>query len=84
MNPAELRAAFLEDLTAVAPDLDAATIGDDDHLQDDLGLDSMDFLNVVSALHRRFGLPIPETDYPRLATPAKAVDYLAEMLARPG
>lgn len=84
MTPAELRAAFLEDLTAVAPDLDAATIGDDDHLQDDLGLDSMDFLNVVSALHRRFGLPIPETDYPRLATPAKAVDYLAEMLARPG
>jgi acyl carrier protein len=81
MTPTELRAAFLADLTQVAPDLDAGTIGDDDHLQDDLGLDSMDFLNLVSALHDRFGLPIPETDYPRLATPAKAVAYLAEMLA---
>lgn len=81
MTPTDLRAAFLAHLTRIAPDLDAGTIADDDHLQDDLGLDSMDFLNLVSALHDRFGLPIPETDYPRLATPAKAVAYLAEMLA---
>jgi acyl carrier protein len=78
MTPADLRAAFIADLTDVAPDLDPGVIGDDDHLQDDLGLDSMDFLNLVSALHRRFGLPIPEADYPRLATPAKAVAYLVE------
>jgi acyl carrier protein len=80
MTPTELRAAFIADLTDVAPDLDPGAIGDDDHLQDDLGLDSMDFLNLVGALHRRFGLPIPEADYPRLATPAKAVAYLAEAL----
>lgn len=83
MTPADLHAAFLEHLTAIAPDLAAASIGDNDHIQDDLGLDSMDFLNLVSALHKRFGLPIPETDYPRLATPAKAVTYLAEMLGVP-
>lgn len=81
MTPAEIRTAFLSDLIDVAPDLDPASIGDDDHLQDDLGLDSMDFLNLVSALHKRFGLPIPEADYPRLATPAMAVAYLAENLA---
>lgn len=83
MTPTDLRAAFLEDLTAIAPDLDAESIGDSDHLQDDLGLDSMDFLNLVSALHKRFDLPIPEADYPRLATPAKAIAYLAEMLGAP-
>jgi acyl carrier protein len=81
MTRDEIRAAFIEDLTDVAPDIDPATLGEDDHLQDDLGLDSMDFLNLVAALHRRFGLPIPEADYPRLATPAKAVDYLAEALS---
>lgn len=80
----DLRTAFLKDLTEVAPDLDAALIGDDDHLQDDLGLDSMDFLNLVSALHKRFGLPIPESDYPHLATPAKAVAYLAKALKAQG
>ena len=81
MTPTELRNAFIADLTDVAPDLDAGSIGDDDHLQDDLGLDSMDFLNLVTALHRRFGLQIPEADYPRLATPGKAVAYIGEMLA---
>jgi acyl carrier protein len=80
MNPADLRAAFLGHLVDVAPDLDPAAIGDDAHLQDDLGLDSMDFLNLVAALHARFGLPIPEADYARLSTPARAVAYLAEML----
>jgi acyl carrier protein len=81
MTPADIRAAFLRDLTDVAPDLDPGSIGDEDHLQDDLGLDSMDFLNLVGALHKRFGLPIPEADYPRLATPGTAVAYLGEMLA---
>jgi acyl carrier protein len=80
----DLRAAFLSDLTAVAPDLDPAGIEDDDHLQDDLGLDSMDVLNLVAALHRRFGLPLPEADYPRIATPALAVAYLAEKLGISG
>jgi acyl carrier protein len=68
MTPTDLRAAFIADLTAVAPDIDPESIGDNDHMQDDLGLDSMDFLNLVSALHKRFGLPIPEADYPQLAT----------------
>ena len=81
MTPTDLRAAFIADLTAVAPDIDRESIGDNDHMQDDLGLDSMDFLNLVSALHKRFGLPIPEADYPQLATTAKAVVYLAEKLA---
>jgi acyl carrier protein len=81
MTHDEIRAAFIADLTAVAPDIEPGNLHDDDHLQDDLGLDSIDFLNLVSALHKRYGLPIPEEDYPRLATPAKAVTYLTEMLA---
>lgn len=77
MTEAEIRAAFLEELTAIAPDLEAAAIGPDDHLQEDLDLDSMDVLNLVAALHRRLGVAIPEADYPAIATPARAVAYLA-------
>ena len=77
----EIRATFIADLIAVAPDIDAESLRDNDHLQDDLGLDSMDFLNLVSALHKRLGLPIPEADYPRLATTAQAVAYLDQALA---
>ena len=81
MTPEDIRAAFIEDLTSVAPDIDPDTLDDDEHMQDDLGLDSMDFLNLVSALHKRFGLPIPEADYPELATTTTAVRYLGKALA---
>jgi len=80
MTPAEIRAAFLEELIRVAPDLDPDTVGGGDHLQDDLGLDSMDILNLVTALHQRLGVSIPEADYPRIATPDRAAAYLAEAL----
>ncbi len=78
ITPDAIPAGFLADLTAVAPDLDAGSIGE----QDDLGLDSMDLLNLVAALHRRWGIAIPEADYPRIATPAQAVTYLSGMLSR--
>lgn len=77
MTHDDIRKAFIEDLVSVAPDIDPTTVGDTDHLQDDLEIDSMDFLNLVAALHKRFGLDIPETDYPRLATPSAAVAYLS-------
>ena len=77
----EIRRAFLEDLVSVAPDIDPDTVRDSDHLQDDLEMDSMDFLNLIAALHARFGLPIPEADYSRLATPGGAVNYIAAQLS---
>jgi acyl carrier protein len=77
MTEAEIRTAYLEELSKIAPDIDPETVGDDEHIQDDLELDSMDVLNLVTALHERTGVDIPERDYPRIATVASAVDYLA-------
>lgn len=77
MTADELRAIFLEELVAVAPDLKGETIPPDAHLQDDLDLDSMDVVALVAALHRRLGAEIPESDYGALATPESAADYLA-------
>lgn len=73
----DFRAIFLEELVRVAPDIDPATVEDDEHIQDDLELDSMDVLNLVSALHERLGIDIPEKDYPEIATLARAGAYLA-------
>lgn len=80
MTDAEIRKAFVEELTRVAPDLSPADIGEDDHLQDDLEIDSMDFLTLVAALHKRLGVDIPEADYPQIATLARAAAYLARRL----
>ncbi len=80
MTEDDIKAAFLEELISVAPDLDPADIGENDHLQDDLELDSMDFLNLVTALHERLGVNIPEEDYHGIETLNKAVAYLAGRL----
>ena len=77
MTKDDLRTGYLEELVRIAPDIDADTVEDDDHIQDDLELDSMDVLNLVTALHERFGVDIPEKDYPQIATVALAVAYLS-------
>lgn len=78
MNEQELAAALAEELHRIAPDIDLADIDREADLREQFDIDSMDFLNLVTALHKRYGLPIPQTDYPRLATFAKAVAYLME------
>ncbi|WP_212523922.1 acyl carrier protein [Actibacterium sp. MT2.3-13A] len=80
MTPDDIRKAFLEELVSIAPDIDPDTLEGDEHLQDDLELDSMDILNLVTALHKRLGVSIAEEDYPRIETPDKAVAYLAQRL----
>lgn len=81
MSPEELRAIFIEQLVSVAPDLEPDAIGDDDHLQDDLELDSMDVLNLMSALQKKLGVAVPEADLPQVATPAKAVQYFGQAMS---
>ncbi|MBF9060954.1 acyl carrier protein [Rhodobacterales bacterium HKCCSP123] len=77
MTETDHRAVFLEELCRVAPDIDPATVGDDDHIQEDLELDSMDVLNLVAALHARLGIDIPERDYPEISTARLAAAYLS-------
>ena len=77
MTDTDYRAAFLEELCRIAPDIDPETVGDDDHIQEDLELDSMDVLNLVAALHDRLGIDIPERDYPEISTARRAAAYLA-------
>lgn len=80
MTKDDIRICFLEELVKIAPDIDPGTVPPDAHLQDDLGLDSMDILNLVTALHARLGIDIPERSYPEIATPDRAVDWIARAM----
>ncbi|MDJ0857759.1 MAG: phosphopantetheine-binding protein [Dinoroseobacter sp.] len=81
MTETDFRAGYVQELTRIAPDIEAEDIEDTDHIQDDLELDSMDILNLVTALHARFGVDIPEADYPQIATVELAVAYLSKRAA---
>lgn len=80
MTNDEIQAAALEELTNVAPDLADEVIPPDADLREVFDLDSMDFLNWFTALHRRLGVDIPELDYPKLRSLDDVTTYLADRL----
>ena len=61
----------------VAPDVAPDEVRPETLLQDDLELDSMDFLNLVGAVCEATGIDVPELDYPRLTTVGGFAAYLA-------
>lgn len=77
MNRDEVTAVLAEELSRIAPDVDFDETDRREDLRDAFEIDSMDFLNLVTALHKRLGVDIPEADYDRMATIDRAVDYLA-------
>jgi acyl carrier protein len=80
VKPEELKAQVLALLTAIAPELDAASLRADKPLRNQIDLDSMDWLNFLVALHERLKVDIPETDYGKLATLDQLLAYLREKL----
>jgi acyl carrier protein len=84
MTAEDIRNVVVAALRRIAPEVDAATIDGSANMREELDLDSMDFLNLVLAVHDRLGVEIPETDYPRLYTLDGAVSYLeAKRAPRP-
>lgn len=73
----DMKAVILEELQKIAPEIEPADIVPDEDLREAVDIDSMDFLNLVTALHERLGVDIPESDYPQLATLSDAADYLS-------
>ena len=78
MNDQELRAGVVACIRSIAPEVDADDLAPDRPLRVQVDLDSMDWLNVILALDQRFGVPIPEADYPKLTTLYAIVHYLAD------
>ena len=76
MNEADLRQHILDAISEIAPEAEFDDLDADDGLREQLDLDSMDFLNIVIALHEALGVDIPEADYPRLFTLNDAIGYL--------
>ena len=76
MNPADAKALILAVLGEIAPEAELDRLPGKAQLRDELDLDSIDFLNFITALHERTGLDIPEVEYNRLATLDDAVAYL--------
>ncbi len=76
MTPADIKDVILDILGDIAPDEDLSHLKADVPLREQLELDSMDFLDIVMELRKRYRVQIPEDDYLELASLDSTVRYL--------
>ena len=81
MSNEEIVIAIKDIIALIAPDEDLSNLELDVRLRDQIELDSMDFLDIVMELRKRYGVQVPEEDYMQLATLQGCVDYLGPKLA---
>lgn len=74
---ADLRATVLGLVARIAPEVDLAGVPDDADLREEVDLDSIDFLDLMLAIHETLGVDVPEQDYPQCSTLGGLLAYLA-------
>lgn len=80
MTREDIKDVILEIIADIDEEADFARLDADAPLRDQLELDSMDFLDIVMELRKRYKLQIPEEEYPQLATLTSCVNYLEPKL----
>ena len=80
MTPVEIREEILDILSDIAPDEDLSELQDDVAFRDQVELDSMDFLDIVMELRKRYRVQVPDDDYPQLASMRSTVTYLEPIM----
>jgi len=81
MTPNDIRTVLQDELARIAPEIDFESLDPRADLREEADIDSMDFLNLLTALHTRLRVEIPEADNAKLITVQGAIDYLAAKLA---
>ncbi|HEY5313214.1 MAG TPA: acyl carrier protein [Pirellulales bacterium] len=80
MTKAEIREAVIEILGDIAPDDDLSTLNDETPFREQLEMDSMDFLDIVMELRKRYRVQVPEEDYLQLRSMSSTVAYLEPLM----
>lgn len=80
MTRPEIRQAVIDIISDLVEDEDLSVLKDDVRIRDQVDLDSMDFLDIIMELRKRYGVSVPEEDYMKLSTLQGCVDYLEPSL----
>lgn len=60
--------------------IEATDVSEESHLVDDLGLDSLDTVELTLGLEERFGIEIPDTELEGVTTVGDAVTLISKKL----
>jgi acyl carrier protein len=76
MKAEEIRTMIIEVIHEIVPDEDLSNLKGDIRIRDQIEMDSMDFLDVIMELRKRYNIVVPEDDYMELSTLDSSVAYL--------
>jgi len=76
MTKEQIKAIILEIIAQIIPDEDLSNLKGDIPIREQVELDSMDFLDIIMELRKRYGIEVPENDYMQFATLDGSVAYL--------
>ena len=71
----------LRTILATSTGLPTSSITDNASLTHDLGLDSLDTVDIVLQMEDQFKVSIPDDDYPKLQTVGAIYEYLQHKIA---
>lgn len=80
MTRDEIEKTFVAALRTIAPEADPSSLDRNADIREELDIDSMDFLKLMTKVHQAFAVEVPEADYPKLFTLEGAVSYVAGKL----
>ena len=80
MKAEEIRSMILEVIHEIVPDEDLSDLKGDVRIRDQIEMDSMDFLDIIMELRKRYGITVPEDDYMELSSLDSTVAYLEPLL----
>jgi acyl carrier protein len=80
MKADAIRAMILEVIHEIVPDEDLSNLKGDVRIRDQIQMDSMDFLDILMELRKRYGIKVPEEDYMKLSTLNGSVAYLEPLM----
>jgi acyl carrier protein len=80
MKADDIRAMLLEVIHEIVPDEDLSNLKGDVRIRDQIEMDSMDFLDILMELRKRYGIKVPEEDYMKLSTLNGSVAYLEPLM----
>ncbi len=76
MTRGEVKKAVTDIIEEILPEGDCSGIDPEKKLRDQLELDSMDFLDIVMELRKKYKIEVPEADYGKLASLNSCIEYL--------
>lgn len=79
----QIRQAVLKFISDIAPEVNLKEIVPGKLLRDQIDLDSIDFLRLLTMIHEVLGVNIPESDYAKLVSLEDIIAYLEAKTTSP-